>query len=157
VPIKQREVLEYVGQVEAAMVKGFPFEVPKEYASRPLLKVRGRAWGRACSQPLGGTSTPVTAWGLACSETVGTATPVTVCLRPAANARRARVVVAYHGARARAIEQRTRAAGAACCARPLPVRTPPWHTTHHTPHTTHHTPQTARAPHAPCRAARRSR
>jgi hypothetical protein len=41
VPIKQREVLEYVGQVEAAMVKGFPFEVPKEYADRPLLKVSG--------------------------------------------------------------------------------------------------------------------
>jgi cyclophilin family peptidyl-prolyl cis-trans isomerase len=40
VPIKQREVLEYVGQVEAAMVKGFPFEVPKEYADRPLLKGR---------------------------------------------------------------------------------------------------------------------
>lgn len=40
-PIKQREVLEYVGQVEAAMVKGFPFEVPKEYADRPLLKVGG--------------------------------------------------------------------------------------------------------------------
>lgn len=45
VPIKQREVLEYVGQVEAAMVKGFPFEVPKEYADRPLLKVR--LWERA--------------------------------------------------------------------------------------------------------------
>lgn len=40
VPVKQREVLEYVGQVEAAMVKGFPFEVPKEYADRALLKVR---------------------------------------------------------------------------------------------------------------------
>jgi hypothetical protein len=48
VPVKQREVLEYVGQVEAAMVKGFPFEVPKEYADRPLLKVGGCAcvWGR---------------------------------------------------------------------------------------------------------------
>lgn len=43
VPIKQRECLDYVGQVEAAMVKGFPFEVPKDYANRPLLKVRGIA------------------------------------------------------------------------------------------------------------------
>ena len=61
VPIKQREVLEYVGEVEAAMVKGFPFEVPKEYADRPLLKVgtgglvgrgqegwRGGGRGRVC-------------------------------------------------------------------------------------------------------------
>lgn len=45
VPIKQREVLEYVGQVEAAMVKGFPFDVPKEYADRPLLKVSATDWG----------------------------------------------------------------------------------------------------------------
>ncbi len=41
VPLKQREALVYVGAVEEAMVKGFPFEVPKEYADRPLLKVRG--------------------------------------------------------------------------------------------------------------------
>lgn len=41
VPIKQRECLEYVGQVEEAMVKGLSFEVPKEYADRPLLLVRG--------------------------------------------------------------------------------------------------------------------
>ena len=27
--------------VEEAMVKGFPFDVPKEYASRPLLMVGG--------------------------------------------------------------------------------------------------------------------
>ena len=39
VPVKQRECLTYVGQVEEAMVKGFPFEVPAQYASRPLLKV----------------------------------------------------------------------------------------------------------------------
>lgn len=37
VPIKQREALAYVGDVEEAMVKGFPFEVPAEYAQRPLL------------------------------------------------------------------------------------------------------------------------
>jgi len=37
VPIKQREALSYVGLVEEAMVKGFPFEVPKEYATKPLL------------------------------------------------------------------------------------------------------------------------
>jgi len=40
VPIKQRECLQYVGEIEEAMVKGFPFEVPSEYASRPLLKGR---------------------------------------------------------------------------------------------------------------------
>jgi peptidylprolyl isomerase len=40
VPIKQRECLTYVGEIEEAMVKGFPFEIPKEYAGRPLLKVR---------------------------------------------------------------------------------------------------------------------
>lgn len=37
VPIKQRECLDYLGQVEEAMVKGLTFEVPKEYADRPLL------------------------------------------------------------------------------------------------------------------------
>jgi hypothetical protein len=42
VPIKQRECLEYVGQVEEAMVSGLTFEVPKEYADRPLLKVGWR-------------------------------------------------------------------------------------------------------------------
>ena len=41
VPIKQRECLTYVGEIEEAMVKGFPFEVPQDYANRPLLKVRG--------------------------------------------------------------------------------------------------------------------
>lgn len=49
VPIKQRECLEYLGAVEEAMVAGLTFDVPKEYADRPLLKVRGgccmlRAW-----------------------------------------------------------------------------------------------------------------
>ena len=41
VPIKQRECLDYLGQVEEAMVKGLSFEVPKEYADRPLLLVGG--------------------------------------------------------------------------------------------------------------------
>lgn len=40
VPLKQREALSYVGNIEEAMVKGFPFQVPKEYADRPLLLVR---------------------------------------------------------------------------------------------------------------------
>ncbi len=40
-PIKQREALSYVGSVEEAMVSGFPFQVPKEYADRPLLLVGG--------------------------------------------------------------------------------------------------------------------
>jgi hypothetical protein len=39
VPIKQRECLEYLGAVEEAMVAGLDFDVPKEYANRPLLKV----------------------------------------------------------------------------------------------------------------------
>jgi len=39
VPIKQREALEFVGIAEEAMVKGFPFEVPKEYAELPQLLV----------------------------------------------------------------------------------------------------------------------
>eukprot|EP00882_Tetradesmus_deserticola_P003426 GHRQ01003622.1.p1 GENE.GHRQ01003622.1~~GHRQ01003622.1.p1 ORF type:complete len:418 (+),score=198.69 GHRQ01003622.1:128-1381(+) len=40
VPLKQRECLETVGSIEEAMVQGFPFEVPNEYANRPLLKGR---------------------------------------------------------------------------------------------------------------------
>ena len=42
-PLKQREALGYLGSVEEAMVKGFPFKVPAEYADRPLLLVRSRA------------------------------------------------------------------------------------------------------------------
>ena len=45
VPLKQREALTYVGLIEEAMVAGFPFEVPKEYASRPLLLVGGVEFG----------------------------------------------------------------------------------------------------------------
>eukprot|EP00983_Pelagomonas_calceolata_P119108 1160569-Pelagomonas_calceolata.AAC.11 len=37
VPDKQRECLSYVGVAEEAMVKGMPFEVPKEYANLPQL------------------------------------------------------------------------------------------------------------------------
>lgn len=40
VPIKQQELLGYVGAIEEAMVKGFPFEVPAQYASLPQLKGR---------------------------------------------------------------------------------------------------------------------
>ena len=40
VPIKQQEVLSYVGDIEQAMVDGFPFEVPAEYANLPQLKGR---------------------------------------------------------------------------------------------------------------------
>jgi len=39
VPIKQQEALGYVGQVEEAMVKGFPYKVPTQYANLPQLKV----------------------------------------------------------------------------------------------------------------------
>ncbi|KAL5582553.1 hypothetical protein UlMin_014995 [Ulmus minor] len=37
---KQKELLQYVGGVEEDMVDGFPYEVPKEYQSMPLLKGR---------------------------------------------------------------------------------------------------------------------
>lgn len=40
VPIKQQEVLTYVGDIEQAMVQGFPFEVPAEYSNLPQLKGR---------------------------------------------------------------------------------------------------------------------
>ena len=40
VPIKQQEALGFVGAVEEAMVKGFPYEVPKQYAALPQLKAR---------------------------------------------------------------------------------------------------------------------
>lgn len=39
IPIKQQEALGFVGQVEEAMVKGFPYEVPKQYDNLPQLKV----------------------------------------------------------------------------------------------------------------------
>lgn len=37
---KQKELLYIVGDVEEAMVENFPFEVPEEYAGKPLLKGR---------------------------------------------------------------------------------------------------------------------
>ncbi|XP_007031436.2 PREDICTED: peptidyl-prolyl cis-trans isomerase CYP38, chloroplastic [Theobroma cacao] len=37
---KQKELLQYVGDVEEDMVDGFPYEVPEEYRSLPLLKGR---------------------------------------------------------------------------------------------------------------------
>ncbi|XP_021733532.1 peptidyl-prolyl cis-trans isomerase, chloroplastic-like isoform X1 [Chenopodium quinoa] len=37
---KQKELLQYVGSVEEDMVDGFPYEVPEEYRSMPLLKGR---------------------------------------------------------------------------------------------------------------------
>lgn len=37
---KQRELLRFVGGVEEDMVDGFPYEVPEEYQSMPLLKGR---------------------------------------------------------------------------------------------------------------------
>ncbi|KAK9272608.1 hypothetical protein L1049_002983 [Liquidambar formosana] len=37
---KQKELLQYVGSVEEDMVDGFPYEVPEEYQSMPLLKGR---------------------------------------------------------------------------------------------------------------------
>lgn len=59
VPIKQQEALGFVGAVEEAMVKGFPYEVPKQYSALPQLKARPcglpppgcrcRVYGQACS------------------------------------------------------------------------------------------------------------
>ncbi|XP_058091682.1 peptidyl-prolyl cis-trans isomerase CYP38, chloroplastic isoform X2 [Magnolia sinica] len=40
VATKQKELLQYVGGVEEDMVDGFPYEVPEEYSSMPLLKGR---------------------------------------------------------------------------------------------------------------------
>jgi cyclophilin family peptidyl-prolyl cis-trans isomerase len=37
VPVKQQELLSYVGQIEQAMVKGFPFQVPSQYSNLPQL------------------------------------------------------------------------------------------------------------------------
>ncbi|CAN0924470.1 Peptidyl-prolyl cis-trans isomerase CYP38, chloroplastic [Linum grandiflorum] len=37
---KQKELLDYVGSVEEDMVNGFPYEVPEEYRTMPLLKGR---------------------------------------------------------------------------------------------------------------------
>lgn len=40
VPIKQQEVLNYVGAIEEAMIKGFPFDIPSQYSNLPQLKGR---------------------------------------------------------------------------------------------------------------------
>eukprot|EP00238_Polyblepharides_amylifera_P013286 CAMPEP_0196579320 /NCGR_PEP_ID=MMETSP1081-20130531/20065_1 /TAXON_ID=36882 /ORGANISM="Pyramimonas amylifera, Strain CCMP720" /LENGTH=460 /DNA_ID=CAMNT_0041898857 /DNA_START=112 /DNA_END=1494 /DNA_ORIENTATION=+ len=40
VPILQQKLLTTVGLIEEAMMDGFPFEIPQEYASMPLLKGR---------------------------------------------------------------------------------------------------------------------
>ena len=40
VPLQQQEALSLVGRIEEDMVDGFPFDVPKQYADRPLLKGR---------------------------------------------------------------------------------------------------------------------
>ncbi|MBA0739414.1 hypothetical protein Gogos_012691 [Gossypium gossypioides] len=37
---KQKELLQYIGDVEEDMVDGFPYEVPEEYRNMPLLKGR---------------------------------------------------------------------------------------------------------------------
>ena len=39
IPAVQQNALSYVGQIEEAMVKGFPFEVPSQYDNLPQLKV----------------------------------------------------------------------------------------------------------------------
>ena len=54
VPIKQQEALGYVGIIEEAMVKGFPYEVPKQYANLPQLKVRIQQPATPCEIALKG-------------------------------------------------------------------------------------------------------
>lgn len=44
VPAAAADALGYVGDIEAALVKGFPFEVPQEYADLPQLKVPHPEW-----------------------------------------------------------------------------------------------------------------
>ena len=39
IPAKQQEALNFVGTIEESMVKGFPFDVPSQYANLPQLKV----------------------------------------------------------------------------------------------------------------------
>lgn len=55
--------LNLIGDVEQAMVKGFPFSVPKEYDNLPQLKVRpaGSGLGRLSTHllPLSGQSCPL--------------------------------------------------------------------------------------------------
>jgi hypothetical protein len=50
VPIKQRECLDKVSIIEESMVKGFPFEVPKEYSQLPqlLVGVPQESFGLGC-------------------------------------------------------------------------------------------------------------
>jgi hypothetical protein len=58
VPIKQRECLDKVSIIEESMVKGFPFEVPKEYSQLPQLLVGGCWWADLIwqlSRPAGGS------------------------------------------------------------------------------------------------------
>ena len=43
VPAAQQNALTYVGQIEEAMMQGFPFEVPSEYDNLPQLKVCSKA------------------------------------------------------------------------------------------------------------------
>lgn len=40
VPLQQQEALSLVGRIEEDMIDGFPFDVPAQYADRPLLKGR---------------------------------------------------------------------------------------------------------------------
>ena len=48
-PSSSRRALGFVGAVEEAMVKGFPYDVPAQYSSLPQLKVRlSRVCQRAC-------------------------------------------------------------------------------------------------------------
>lgn len=44
VPIRQQDALGYVGQIEEAMVKEFPYQVPSEYDYLPQLKVSVICW-----------------------------------------------------------------------------------------------------------------
>jgi hypothetical protein len=62
VPIKQQEALGFVGAVEEAMVSGFPYEVPKQYAGLPQLKARAAPAGRAVHAARGWEAWCVLPW-----------------------------------------------------------------------------------------------
>lgn len=48
IPSAQQNALTYVGQIEEAMMKGFPFEVPSQYDNLPQLKVCLKCWPWIC-------------------------------------------------------------------------------------------------------------
>lgn len=83
IPFKQQEALGYVSIIEEAMVKGFPYEVPKQYANLPQLKVRLRhcfAHPPVRSQRL--TCIALAQAESQCTSQSAQAFPASICLHP---------------------------------------------------------------------------